>query len=283
VRVTAESTLAAVTRSANSTSRSRLLEAALAYAENLAWRLFPLAPGRNAPPLITSWPERATADPEIISGWWATWPDANIGLSTTNLLALDVDPRHDGSASLASLLEEYGRLSPTVVQRTPGGGWHYVWRCTAPIANSAGQLGRGLDVKTKGGSICLAPSVRRDGVYRWARGFAPDEIDLAEAPEWLVELLRPKPPPEHPYNVRKSEASDRLVAFALARDLESVATAPEGQRNHTLFAKARALSRFDIPRADLVDDLLAAALTAGLSHGEALSSIHSALRSRSQS
>ena len=192
---------------------------------------------------------------------------------------IDVDPRHGGPASLAALLETHGRLTPTPVQRTPGGGWHYLYRCSAPAANSAGQLGAGLDVRTRGGCIALAPSVRRDGAYRWVRGFAPDEIDLADAPEWLVNLLRPKPPP--PRSSPSFEASDRLIAFALARDLEAIATAPEGTRNHALYAKARGLCRFDIPRAALVDDLLAAALAAGLSQSEALATISSAFRSRS--
>ena len=75
-------------------------------------------------------------------------------------------------------LEEHGRLWPTVVQRTPSGGLHYLYLCSAPISNSAGQLGAGLDVRSRGGCIALAPSVRRDGAYRWARGFAPDEIDI---------------------------------------------------------------------------------------------------------
>ena len=115
-----------------------------------------------------------------------------------------------------------------------------------------------------------------------ASGHAPDEIDLAAAPEWLVNLLTPPEtvPLGTPFSAPAAEASDRLVAFALARDLEAVRTAPPGQRNHTLYAKARALARFDIPRPALVDDLLAAALTAGLSQSEALSTIHSAFRSR---
>jgi hypothetical protein len=258
---------------------SALAEAALDYARNHGWRVFPLAPGRNKPPLIKNWPAKASADPLVIDEWWALWPHANIGLHTARLLALDVDPRHDGPASLGALLDTYGRLTPTVVQRTPGGGWHYVWRCSAPIGNSAGQLGAGLDVRTRGGYVVLPPSVRRDGTYRWAKGRAPDEIDLADAPEWLVELLRPKPPP--PRTAPLTEATDRLVRYALARDLEDVRTAREGARNHTLFCKARALARFDLPRRDLVDDLLAAALTAGLSQGEALATINSAMRSRS--
>jgi hypothetical protein len=36
---------------------SALADAALGYARNLGWALFPLAPLRNAPPLIEAWPD----------------------------------------------------------------------------------------------------------------------------------------------------------------------------------------------------------------------------------
>jgi hypothetical protein len=67
------------------------------------------------------------------------------------------------------------------------------------------------------------------------------------------------------------------------RDLEAIATAAEGTRNQALFCKARALSRFDIPRADLAQDLLNAARAAGLPDWEATATINSAFRSRSAS
>jgi hypothetical protein len=254
-----------------------LLEAALGYARNLSWPVFPIAPRRKAPPLIEAWPERATADPIIISEWWAPWPTANIGLHTAGLLVLDIDDRKNGRAALDSLISRFCRLPPTIASHTPN-GWHVFFTCPAHVGNSTGQLAAGLDVRARGGYVVLPPSSRFDGSYRWTPGRAPDEIDLEPAPQWLVDLLCPKPLP--PRTAPLTEASDRLVSFALARDLEAVRTAPEGQRNHTLYCKARALSRFDIPRADLAHDLLAAGTAAGLSQPEALATINSAFRSR---
>ena len=90
----------------------------------------PSSPSRRAqtPPLIKAWPERATADRTIISEWWATWPDANIGLHCVGLLVLDVDPRHDGPASLEVC------SIPIVGSRRP--------RCSAPQA-AAGTTSTG--------------------------------------------------------------------------------------------------------------------------------------------
>jgi hypothetical protein len=87
---------------------------------------------------------------------------------------------------------------------------------------------------------------------------------------WLVRLLTPPDKPQARAPAPQlTETSDRLISFALACDLESVRTASEGTRNHTLYAKARALSRFAIDRTDLARDLVNAAMQAGLSETEA--------------
>jgi hypothetical protein len=48
---------------------SALADAALGYAANLSWALFPLAPWRNASPLIEAWPEQATSDLNVLARW----------------------------------------------------------------------------------------------------------------------------------------------------------------------------------------------------------------------
>jgi hypothetical protein len=74
-----------------------------------------------------------------------------------------------------------------------------------------------------------------------------------------------------------------LILFALKNDLEAVSAALEGARNHTLYAKARALARFDFPRASLARDLINAAMQAGLPEAEAAATVASAFKSRSAS
>lgn len=56
-------------------------------------------------PLILAWPETATTDAGIITGWWGRWPAANVGIATgtvSSLLVLDVDPRHGGDEACTS-------------------------------------------------------------------------------------------------------------------------------------------------------------------------------------
>jgi putative DNA primase/helicase len=257
-------------------------KAALGYARNLDWPVFPIAPGRKAPPLVASWPQRATADPKIVDGWWAIWPDANVGLHCAALLTLDVDARKNGRATLDSLISQFCRLPPTVASLTPN-GWHVFLRCPARVGNSASQLGPGLDVRSRGGYVVLPPSIRADGVYHWAHRRAPDEIDLADAPEWLVRLLTPQPrsPPRPSPRLVMPE---RLVRYALNQDLEAVRAAPSGRQNATLYVTARKLGRFAaaglLDWGELRDVLAAASVHHDDSERQRLATIHSGLNSR---
>lgn len=85
----------------------------------------------------------ATTDPEQIRRRWQRWPDANIAIATggaSGIIALDVDPRHGGDVSLDMLEFEHDPLPATVVQHTPGGGKHYLFRHPGgTIRNSAGR------------------------------------------------------------------------------------------------------------------------------------------------
>ena len=43
--------------------------------------------------------------------------------------------------------------------------------------------------RADGGYVIAPPSNHEKGVYRWAEGRQPNEIELAELPPWLLELL----------------------------------------------------------------------------------------------
>jgi bifunctional DNA primase/polymerase-like protein len=273
----------------NTQHRCRLQEllrtSALSYAA-AGWPIFPVAENRNAPPCIERWQERATTEPATICEWWSRWPRANIGLYCGDrLFVLDVDPRHDGKGSLDKLIAGHGPLPRTVVSITPGGGWHVYFRGTRPrISISAGRLGPGLDVRTSRGYIVLPPSIRRDGAYRWAKGRGPDDVGMASTPEWLLDLAEPSPPPP-PEDRRPIIApTDRLARFALDKEVEAVQTAANGLRNQTLYVASRKLGRLAadglLDWSDIKDALVDAALLAGLSKGEATTTVRSALRSR---
>ena len=168
-----------------------LASAALAYSERLAWAVLPLRGKVPAIPKGRGYLD-ATTDPATISRWWREYPDANVGVSCigSNLVVLDVDPRHGGDRTLAELEERHGNLPPTIRQVTGSGGQHILFR---PVGDSPpGSLGKGIDVKWRG-HIVTAPSVHPDTGrrYAWLPDLHPLRTPIAEMPAWLAELLSP--------------------------------------------------------------------------------------------
>jgi hypothetical protein len=220
-----------------------LLTAALELAHRQA-RVFPCL-SRGKVPLTPHGCLDATTDAETIRGWWTRWPGANVGLATgAGLLVVDVDPRHGGTASLANLPE----LPPTRESLTGGGGRHLFYRAAESLRCSAGRLGSGLDVRGEGGYIVTPPSVHPSGaLYRWreGRGLAHP---VAEAPAWLLDLLRPRPRPARAPSFEPPPDLARTVRRA-RRYLAALPPAISGSGGHAAtWAAALALVRgFDLP------------------------------------
>lgn len=113
---------------------------------------------------------------------------------------------------------------------------------------------------------------------------------IVEAPPWLLEhIATPTDPPRKtagPSVPHPMPAPGGVTAYgsaALARQIAAVATAPEGQRNHTLNTAAFSLGQL-IPGGHLPEDLVrsqlaAAAVSAGLGTLEADRTINSGITS----
>ena len=146
-------------------------------------------------PRIINWSEQATTDEAKIKGWWQKAPNANIGIpmgEKSGLVALDVDTRHEGDKSLAALVMENDELPDTITATTGGGGKHYIFKYTEELAlkNVVG-VRKGLDVRTQGGMIVVAPSLHSSGAqYTWDEGKSPFDIEAADMPEWLTQVIR---------------------------------------------------------------------------------------------
>ena len=127
-----------------------------------------------------------------VAAWWKQWPKANIGMPTgeaSGFLVLDIDPRNGGSESFESLIVKHGRLPSTAEQITGGGGRHVFLRHPGLAAKAS--LAPGIDVKSNGGYVILAPSLHPSGnVYQWD-GIAGAKalLNPAEIPAWLIKLL----------------------------------------------------------------------------------------------
>lgn len=142
-----------------------VLEHALDYAAR-GWCVFPLVP-RTKRPLCEHGFEDATTDPQRITQWCRRRPNCGIGIATgavSNLVVLDIDPRHDGDDSLAELEGRFGALPETPVSLTGGGGVHHLFApsnlrgaAETPCRTALGGY-RGVDLKGDSGYICAPPS-----------------------------------------------------------------------------------------------------------------------------
>ena len=247
------------------TNDNHMLKSALEYAA-MGWHVFPC--GANKKPLIKGWPQKATINPDKIRQWWNQWPDANIGVLTgakSGLIAIDLDTDKTtgetiGETTMAVLEFRHEWLSSTVTAKTPSGGKHNLfkypgWKCP----NTAKKIGDGIDSRGDGGYILVAPSRTADGAYIWEAGKAPGEIELADLPAWLGNMLQPKEQPEEgnlgPLLMpeegstpalalpRKSRGVSAYAEAAINNELGQLQKASKGNRNDTLNRSAFSLGQ----------------------------------------
>ena len=122
--------------------------------------------------------------------WFEMWPDANLGIvtgSVSGLVVLDVDPAHGGDASLDALEATHAPWPSTVESVTGGGGRHLYFRHPGGLMRNRGGISPGLDLRGDGGYIVAPPSIHPNGLpYRWRPGHAPDDLEPAALPPWLL-------------------------------------------------------------------------------------------------
>jgi hypothetical protein len=204
----------------------------------------------------------ACTDAETVKSWWTQWPDANIGIPTGSVngfVVIDIDGPN-GEASLSTLPE----LPPTRESKTgrEDGGRHLWFAYTgSDIKNSAGKLGKGIDVRGEGGYVIAAPSGHRSGKrYAWSNslGFAP-------LPEWVREKLNA--PPEQPAAPRPQSAP----SFATYEDVKDAAqryagkadAAEIGSRNTTALRLAGHVAAFQTAAGEKLAEVDVVEIVAG--------------------
>ncbi|MDX6340406.1 MAG: hypothetical protein QOH87_544 [Trebonia sp.] len=278
-----------------------LLQSALAAAM-LGWHVFPCAAGEKRPALRGNWQDLATTSPGQIRDWWARAP-YNIGIACgpSGLVVIDLDLPHDvdddeeaadgalfplsGADILSGLAKQHGERYPggTYVVDTPSGGCHlYFSAAGEPRArNSAGAVGRHIDVRADGGYVVGAGSRIGGRAYtaRGRRGPAP-------LPAWLSRLVA-EPPAQAPavpsqWVPAGDIAQGRAYALAALRaETSRVAAAVPGTRNDTLNRAAFSLGQLVtaglLPPIPVITSLIDAAMHAGLPEEEAIRTVRSGM------
>jgi len=243
-----------------------MMAAALKYAETLGWRVFGVGADCRVPFKVKDRFEHgcwdATSDPdEIRWRWTVAHPRANIAVATgdaSGVLVIDIDNKNgvDGFASLARLEDWFGTLPESWRSVTPSGAGEHRWfrqppgldlvnRVNLPVERGSEKVKLyGLDIRSTGASVAVAPSAKPAGAYRWISG--PFDTALADAPGWLLDLCTrpPPPPPGPPIRLTDADRIGRYVAAAVNDELDQLAKCKPGGRNQALFIASAKIGEF---------------------------------------
>jgi hypothetical protein len=167
-----------------------LAAAAVGYAERHGWHIVPNRP-RDKVPLLPDWPHAASADPKQIQAWWASWPDANVGVQLgprSGIIDVECDSG-DAERELAGLLGDAAASCPQFRGKR---GLHRLFAWTAGLPEKATFHWRGVEFRVGGGGMgaqsVFPPSTHPDGPrYEWV--VPPDGEALAPLPAEVIEKV----------------------------------------------------------------------------------------------
>ncbi len=276
------------------------LAANVRYGYGLGWSFTPLDGKR---PVLKRWQSAPRESLEQALAWAGK---GNVGLRTgkaSRIVVIDVDPGGD--------IEPLGLPGTVTAMSGRPGAFHlYFWH-NGPLGNSSKKLGPNIDVKADGGQVVFPGSVHPDtgAVYAWAEGREPWNVELAELPAHIVELLQspdapkqaaagpalpaaletPTEPDSRPSaherapKGRADAKAARYAQRALQLELHALTSAANGTRNQTLNRAAFSLGRLIgggyLIRAEVEAALRSAAESVGLEPREIDATLRSGLDS----
>lgn len=222
----------------------------------------------------------ATSDIEQVRGWWARWPDANIGMPTgtrSGLEVVDIDVhgrvRGFGPFELARREGLVDRWQ--VLVKTASGGMHAYYPADPQRPQPSWQAARcGIDFRGEGGYVIVPPSrVMFEGnrsSYEMIGVGRPGAVPLDAVA--LRQFLdpRPAPPTSTANSAHRDVDTDRIAGW--------LATRMEGERNRALYWAACRLAENGVPDDNARAVLGPAAVRVGLKEAEILTTIRSAYR-----
>jgi hypothetical protein len=137
-----------------------------------------LSPGKH--PRLRNGLNGASKNEGVVMHWWATWPNANIGIRTgreSGIVVLDLDIQKPGVAPALTtwLAANGGTWGQPLTVRTGSGGLHlyyaypkgYPEHLTIKTVKAVCGVA-GLDVRADGGYVVAPPSRNLNGLYSFA-------------------------------------------------------------------------------------------------------------------
>jgi len=208
-----------------------ILEAAIKYAE-MGLSVIPV--DRKKVSLIKWEPyQKQRASKEEIEGWSRKWPNMNIGLVTgaiSNLLVVDTDT----APAIVRVDDAIPESLPVPCQRTPKGGKHFFFQHQEGFVNRA-RVSEGVDVRTTGGYVVVAPSVNGTGrSWQWIEGLSLFEVQTPVIPDAVKEITK---------DLKKDLyiGDDDIPGDSTKNVSSNVVMFKEGRRDEDLFHTANCL------------------------------------------
>lgn len=281
-----------------------LLHAALA-AQARGFHIFPVARGAKVPhPAAGEWGKTATNDRNQIGHFWTNVdPQANIGVACkpSQLLVVDLDtpkgpwklkgteweylhagygPYVSGEQVWDEIEFKHGGAPATYTVQTPSRGTHlyFWWPATLGPMSQASPVKGVIDVRGNGGQY--GGYVLAEGSRVGNGGYIPpygNEVPIAFAPDWLVEMVRAKPqqPPQ-----RRMKGLQQPGAISWSGLVDSVRYAGQGNRNNALTWAVRTMTEEGADLEEIRRTLGPPAAEAGLGDMEIERTIESANRTQ---
>ena len=227
---------------------NKLLNAALKYAKEYGWAVFPVS-SKNKKPLTPHGCKDAKKTPGPIRAWWKRYPDASIGIATgsvSNLIVIDEDVDEDkgldGIHEMRIWERENGSLPETISVITGRGGSHRYYKYKGSDQKNRAGIIEGVDVRGEGGYVIAPPSIHPNGtLYEWEND--PADVTIAEVDETVKKFLE--------IGEQQNNIKEVKETFKLPNVIES------GQRNSTLHKLACSMQAQGIS-----DDAIMAAVKA---------------------
>jgi hypothetical protein len=233
-------------------------------------------------PRINGGLNAATTDAKQIAAWWSRWPRSNVGLRTgapSGLVVVDIDPDHGGADSLEQLLDRHGALPDGRTVQTGSGGTHLYYRHPGhAVANSAGKLGDGIDIRGDGGYVIAPPSRHRNGqLYSVTRHGG----EIPELPAWMEAALRRQATVARSTCAADPKDATAWGRAALAGEVERLRHAQPGARNDTLnrvaFRLGQIINRGALDEHEVEPLLIQEGIALGLREREVVTTVASGL------
>jgi hypothetical protein len=149
---------------------------------NYARKGFSVIPiGKDKKPAI-EWKKYQSekASEKQIEEWFKESSELNIGIVTgeiSGIVAVDVEAGGNTKD-----------LPPTVISKTGGGGWHFLYKHPGREIKNAVRIREKTDIRGDRGYIVVPPSLHTSGKrYEWL--VSPFEAEFAELPAWIIEKL----------------------------------------------------------------------------------------------